>query len=151
MTHYSNCKKLFKTCLVAGFAALFAQGSGFAQDFRTSSVAGTELYFIAPLDGAELKSPVLVQFGLRGMGVAPAGTEKAGTGHHHLLIDVPLPPLKENIIADENHIHFGGGQTETLIQLPPGRHTLQLLLGDQNHLPHNPPVFSKKITIFIVE
>ncbi len=121
-----------------------------AQDYKTPSVAGTELYFIAPQDGEQLTSPVRVQFGLRGMGVAPAGTEKPGTGHHHLLIDVPLPPLDENIVADENHIHFGGGQTETLIDLPAGTHTLQLLLGDQNHLPHNPPVYSKQITIVVM-
>lgn len=122
-----------------------------AQDFTTPSVPGTELYFIAPMDGARLTSPIRVKFGLRGMGVAPAGVEKEGTGHHHLLIDVPLAPLDENIIADENHIHFGGGQTEALIELPVGQHTLQLLLGDQNHLPHQPAVFSKQITITITE
>lgn len=122
-----------------------------ADDFSTTSVPGTELYFISPADGAEIKGPVHVQFGLRGMGVAPAGTEKEGTGHHHLLVDVPLPPLDENIIADENHIHFGGGQTETTITLSPGQHTLQLLLGDLNHLPHKPAVFSRQITITVIE
>lgn len=130
-------------------ASLVAAPVAHTQDYTTPSVAGTELYFIAPQDGEQLTSPVRVKFGLRGMGVAPAGTEKPGTGHHHLLVDVPLPPLDENIIADENHIHFGGGQTETLIDLPAGTHTLQLLLGDQNHLPHNPPVYSRKITIIV--
>lgn len=122
-----------------------------AQDFHTRSNPDTVLYFISPTDGAVVRSPIHVQFGLSGMGVAPAGVEKDGTGHHHLLINMPLPPLDENIIADENHIHFGGGQTETYIELPPGKHTLQLLLGDQNHLPHKPAVFSKQITITVVE
>lgn len=133
--------------LVASIFAVVAN----ADDFSTPSVPGTELYFISPADGAEIKGPVHVQFGLRGMGVAPAGTEKEGTGHHHLLVNVPLPPLDENIIADDNHIHFGGGQTETTITLPPGQHTLQLLLGDLNHLPHKPAVFSRQITITVVE
>ncbi len=85
------------------------------------------------------------------MGVAPAGTDKANTGHHHLLIDMDLPPLDENIPADEHHIHFGGGQTQVTLELSPGKHTLQLLLGDMNHIPHDPAVYSKKITITVKE
>ncbi len=142
--------KLFSLCLLViafGFKNHLVQ----AQVFETPSNPGTVLYFISPADGAVVKSPIRVQFGLKGMGVAPAGTEKEGTGHHHLLINVPLPPFDENIVADENHIHFGGGQTETVVELEPGMHTLQLLLGDQNHLPHVPPVFSEKITITVVE
>lgn len=142
--------KITKVIALLALAVCWGQQAG-AQDFTTPSVPGTELYFIAPLDGARVTSPVRVKFGLRGMGVAPAGVEKDGTGHHHLLVNVPLPPLDENIIADENHIHFGGGQTETLIELPAGRHTLQLLLGDQNHLPHKPAVYSKQITITVTE
>jgi hypothetical protein len=85
------------------------------------------------------------------MGVAPAGVEKPKTGHHHLLIDAALPELGVPIPADEKHRHFGGGQTEVLLELSPGTHTLQLLLGDRNHLSHDPPVYSKLITIEIVE
>ena len=88
-------------------------------------------------------------FGLRKMGVAPAGVEKAMTGHHHLIIDAPTPALDEEIPADKNHLHFGKGQTETRITLPPGTHTLQLVMGDHNHVPHNPPVMSRKITITV--
>ena len=91
-----------------------------------------------------------VRFGLKGMGVAPAGIEKENTGHHHLLIDVAeLPTLDEPIPADDNHKHFGGGQTEVTLELPVGSHTLQLLLGDLNHIPHDPPVVSEKVTITV--
>lgn len=107
------------------------------------------LYFIAPEDGAVVTSPVKVKFGLDGMGVAPAGVNVKNTGHHHLLVDTDLPPLDKPIPSDENHIHFGGGQTETTLELEPGRHTLQLLLGDHTHVPHDPPVASKKITITV--
>lgn len=108
------------------------------------------VYFISPTDGAVVSSPVTVKFGLRGMGVAPAGVEKTNTGHHHLLIDVDqLPDLTKPVPADANHKHFGGGQTETQIELPKGQHTLQLLLGDQFHIPHNPPVKSERITITV--
>ena len=117
----------------------------------TPSVEGTELYIISPADGETVKSPVTVRFGLRGMGIAPAGIDKPNTGHHHLIIDVDLPPADENIPMDENHIHFGGGQTEASIELTPGTHTLQLLLGDMNHIPHYPVVSSRKITITVVE
>ena len=117
---------------------------------RTPSPPGAAVYIISPADGATVSSPVTVQFGLKGMGVAPAGIEKDKTGHHHLLIDVAeLPPLDEPIPADDSHKHFGGGQTEVTLELPPGSHTLQLLLGDQNHIPHEPPVLSEKITITV--
>lgn len=139
-----------KTLFAMTLAALVPFAPATAQD-ATPSAAGAEVYFISPADGATVKSPVTVQFGLRGMGVAPAGTEKANTGHHHLIIDAELPPLEENIPMDENHVHFGGGQTETTVTLAPGTHTLQLLLGDMNHIPHNPAVVSKKITITVTE
>ena len=92
-----------------------------------------------------------MQFGLTGMGVAPAGVEKPNTGHHHLIIDTQLTPdeLKAPIASDAKHIHFGGGQTEAMVTLPPGKHTLQLVLGDAKHYPFNPPVVSKKITITV--
>ena len=117
---------------------------------RTPSPPGAAVYIISPADGATVSSPVTVQFGLKGMGVAPAGIEKDKTGHHHLLIDVAeLPPLDEPIPADDSHKHFGGGQTEVTLDLPPGTRTLQLLLGDQNHIPHEPPVMSERITITV--
>ncbi len=139
--------------LSAAFVAVLLSSFhvGNSQDFQTASKPGAVVYFIQPLDGAVVESPLTVKFGLKGMGVAPAGVEKAGTGHHHLIIDASLPPMDENIINDENHLHFGGGQTETTITLAPGKHTLQLLLGDQNHLPHSPSVFSKVITITVTD
>ena len=108
-----------------------------------------EVYFLTPEDGATVTSPVRVVFGLRGMGVAPAGMDKDNTGHHHLIIDAPLPPAGQPIPSDEHHLHFGGGQTETLIELSPGKHTLQLVVGDYLHRPHGTPVVSKKITITV--
>lgn len=117
----------------------------------TAAPAGAKPYFIAPANGAEVKSPVRVVFGLSGMGVAPAGTQKDKTGHHHLIIDAPLPPADLAIPSDDNHKHFGGGQTEAALELAPGKHTLQLLLGDWKHVPHNPVVASDQITITVTE
>ena len=117
----------------------------------TEAPKGAELYFISPADGAVVKNPVRVAFGLKGMGVAPAGVDKENTGHHHLLIDTGLPNLELPIPADDRHKHFGGGQTETVVELPPGQHTLQLLLGNHLHVPHDPPVLSEKITITVEE
>ncbi len=116
---------------------------------RTPAPEDAEVYFIAPTDGATLKSPVTVRFGMRGMGVAPAGVEMHKTGHHHLLLNTPLPPMDQGIPSDERHIHFGGGQTEVRLELPPGRHELQLLVGDHLHIPHEPPVMSERITITV--
>ena len=105
------------------------------------------VYFISPCDGATLSSPVTVSFGLRNMGIAPAGIDRANTGHHHLIVDAPLPALDLPIQNDANHRHFGGGQTQTTLELSPGSHTLQLLLGDFSHTPHQPALTSKQITI----
>ncbi|HUL46346.1 MAG TPA: DUF4399 domain-containing protein [Steroidobacteraceae bacterium] len=118
---------------------------------RTPSPPGAEVYIISPRNGAKVKSPVLVQFGLKPvMGVAPAGVKFENTGHHHLLIDTDAPADMAAPLPATDHIrHFGKGQTETSLTLPPGKHTLQLLLGDQNHIPHDPPVISKKITITV--
>lgn len=116
---------------------------------RSPSPAGAELYFISPKDGEVVRGPVTVRFGLRGMGVAPAGTVAEGTGHHHLLVDAPLPPAGLPIPNDARHLHFGKGQTETVLELPPGRHTLQLLLGDHSHIPHEPAVASPVITVTV--
>jgi hypothetical protein len=115
----------------------------------TPAPPGAEVYFISPKNGATVHGPVTVRFGLKGMGVAPAGVQKDGTGHHHLLIDTDLPPLDQPVPTDDHHKHFGAGQTETTLDLPPGKHTLQLLLGDAAHMPHDPPVMSKPITITV--
>lgn len=114
----------------------------------TPAPEGVNLYFVGLEDGAKVSSPVTVRFGLTGMGVAPVGVEHPNTGHHHLLLNVDeLPDLDMPIPADDRHIHFGGGQTEVELKLEPGTHTLQLLLGDHHHIPHNPPVMSERITI----
>src|SRR5690606_33961447 len=109
---------------------------------RTSRPPGALVYFITPADGETVRSPVVVRFGLQGMGVAPAGVASPNPGHHHLVVDAPTPPLDQPLPADEQHIHFGGGQTETVLALPPGRHELQLILADANHVPHDPPLVS---------
>lgn len=118
---------------------------------ETPSPAGAKVYFINLKDGQTVTSPFLVQFGLSGMGIAPAGVDKPNTGHHHLLIDTTLSgdQLKQPIPADDKHRHFGLGQTEAMVALPPGRHTLQLALGDWSHIPHAPPVMSDVITITV--
>ena len=117
---------------------------------RTPSPSGAEAYIISPKDGARVRSPVTVVFGLKGMGVAPAGVKFDNTGHHHLLVDTDPPAdMGAPLPATDKILHFGKGQTEASIPLTPGKHTLQLLLGDQNHVPHNPPVISKKITITV--
>ena len=109
-----------------------------------------ELYFIEPKDGATVNGPVKIVFGLSGMGVAPAGIDFPNTGHHHLLADLEnLPDLNKPIPANKNHIHFGKGQTEAILELPKGKRTLQLLMGNYLHIPHKEPVISNKITIFI--
>lgn len=107
-------------------------------------------YFIWPNDGTVITGGKFwVRIGLRNMGVAPKGTSVPDTGHHHILVNTGLPPLTEPIPNDRNHVHFGAGETEARIELPPGTHTLQLLLGDTNHVPHRPPVVSTKITITV--
>ncbi|MEP3275146.1 MAG: DUF4399 domain-containing protein [Stappiaceae bacterium] len=145
-------KKQFLLTVLAAFAF---SGAAFAGE--TPSLPGTTQYFVNLEDGAKVTGPVKVIFGLSGMGVAPAGVEKEGTGHHHILLDrAPFGEGEDgkdeydaNILADEHNIHYGKGQTETVLDLPPGEHTLQLVLGDQNHIPHNPPVHSEVITITV--
>ena len=139
--HIRGCIAIGATC---------ALGAAMAADLpRSAAPKDAELYFIPPQDGAAVKSPVTVRFGLRGMGVAPAGVAMENTGHHHLLIDAELPPQDLPVPADANHVHFGKGQTEAAVTLAPGRHRLQLLLGDHLHIPHDPPVASKPITIVV--
>ncbi len=113
--------------------------------------AEKNVYFINLQDGDKLESPLFIQFGLSGIGIAPAGTNRQDTGHHHLLINIDDIDLSRPIPSSQNHIHFGGGQTETVIDLPTGFYTLQLLLGNMSHIPHNPPIISKKIKIEVIK
>ena len=135
--------------LALGAALIFA-AAGVALAERTPSAAGAEVYILSPKDGEKVKGPVTVVFGLKGMGIAPAGIKFDNTGHHHLLVDADTPAdLSKPLPADEHNIHFGKGQTETTLTLPPGKHTLQLVLADSLHTPHDPAVISKKITIVV--
>ncbi|MCX7514822.1 DUF4399 domain-containing protein [Frateuria sp. STR12] len=140
-------RMLFAAALVTFSAAAIAQTPALP---GSKAPAGAEVYFIAPKDGATVDRDVTVRFGLKGMGVAPAGVARDHTGHHHLLVDATdLPPAGQPIPNDEHHKHFGGGQTETVLRLSPGTHTLQLELGDASHVPFDPPVVSKRITIHV--
>jgi uncharacterized protein DUF4399 len=136
---------------IAGSNAASAQTPAPAPAPAAATPAPAKVYIINLKDGAKVKSPFLVQFGLSGMGVAPAGVEKPNTGHHHLLIDTTLTAdeMKSPIPNDEKHKHFGGGQTEVMVTLPKGKHTLQLVMGDWTHIPQVPPVMSKPITITV--
>ena len=115
----------------------------------TSAPDGASAYIVSPGHGEVVTSPFKVVFGLSAMGIAPAGVDKAKTGHHHLLIDTAVPDLGSPVPSDANHRHFGGGQTEVIIELTPGQHTLQLLLADFAHAPHSPAVVSEQITITV--
>ena len=138
-------KLLVSLCfLSSSFSIAFADGH------LSIAPKGAEVYFIQPVDGQVVSSPFSVRFGLRGMGVAPAGVDKKNTGHHHLLVDLEqLPDLSKSLPASDQVKHFGGGQTEVMLSLPQGQHSLQLLLGDYHHVPHQPPVMSEVITITV--
>jgi len=119
---------------------------------RSAAPEGASVFFVSPADGATVTSPITVEFGLEGMDVVPAGTEQDNAGHHHLLINLEkdeLPAMDFPLPATDNVVHFGNGQTQTELELEPGTHTLQLLLGDHMHVPHEPPVMSEKITITV--
>jgi hypothetical protein len=116
---------------------------------RSPAPPGATVFIITPGDGATVSSPVDVKFGISGMSVAPAGQYAPNSGHHHLLIDTELEDPKAPVPADAQHIHYGKGQTEASIELEPGQHTLQLVLGDGNHVPHQPPILSKVVTITV--
>jgi hypothetical protein len=142
-----NTRHLAILCALSACCAL---GAASAADLpRSPAPKDVELYFIAPKDGETVTGPVTVRFGLRGMGIAPAGVAMENTGHHHLLIDAAPPAFNMPIPADASHVHFGKGQTETQVTLAPGRHTLQLLLADHLHIPHDPPILSKPITVTV--
>jgi len=130
---------------------LLAAAAAGAQEYRKKSPEGAKVYIISPQNGATVRSPVRVRFGLSGMGVAPAGVVKEKTGHHHVLIDIDTKDvdLSKPLPANDKIVHFGGGQTETMLKLAPGKHTLMLVLGDENHVPFDPPVVSRKITITV--
>ena len=118
---------------------------------RSERPDDARVYFISPGDGDVLSSPMIVRFGLNNMGVAPAGVAKSGTGHHHLVVDAKLPPSDLPVPATDHYRHFGMGQTEVSLDLAPGKHTLQLLLADHNHVPHDPPLASERITITVAK
>jgi len=133
--------------LLLSFSLFFANGL-IALEYSKGAPAA-EVYFIAPKNDDIVSGKVVVKFGLQNFGVSPAGLNVNGTGHHHLIIDADLPNLSQPIQADKNHVHFGKGQTEVKLELEPGTHTLQLLLGDYRHIPHRPPIYSNKITIVV--
>jgi len=122
-----------------------------ASDMRSKSAEAANAYIISPHDGETVGEQFTVRFGLSGMGVAPAGVDKKNSGHHHLLIDTDITSvnLAQPLPASDTVKHFGGGQTETVLKLAPGKHTLQLLLGNYLHIPHDKPVVSKKISITV--
>ncbi|MDP3257252.1 MAG: DUF4399 domain-containing protein [Bosea sp. (in: a-proteobacteria)] len=143
-THRGLATLLAASAVIAALPALAQSGSG-----RKPAPKGAEVYFHYPLDGLRVPERFTVRMGLKEMGLAPAGTEWPATGHHHLLINTEPGPADQPIPADYNNIHLGNGQSEVVVTLPKGRHTLQLLLGDHNHVPHDPPVMSRKITVYV--
>jgi len=116
---------------------------------RTASAEGASVFIVSPADGDTVSSPFTVEFGIGTMAVVRAGDNTPNTGHHHILIDTGLPPLDRPIPADEHHVHVGDGSSATELTLAPGEHTLQLLLGDHLHIPHDPPVYSARITVIV--
>lgn len=147
--------KFVKPAMTLLIVSAAACGMALAQEKPTGgptpSAPGAEVYFSDLKDGATIPPKATIRFGLREMGVAPAGSDRANSGHHHLLIDTELPPLDQPIPNDFNHLHFGGGQTEAEVTLKHGEHTLQLLMGDKDHIPHTPPVFSKRLKVRVVD
>ena len=141
---------MYKILAAAAFAALMSAFVSNPVLAGTTPAPRDAIAYIGyPNDGQVVPAnkPFRVWFGLRYMGVAPKGVKYPNTGHHHLLIDTDLPPMDQEIPSDRQHLHFGAGETETMIELPPGKHTLQLLMGDDKHVPHDPPIYSKKITV----
>ena len=147
--------RTFQSALLPAVVFLAASNVAFAQTKPaggpTPSPAGAMVYFIDVKNGQTIAPKTVIHFGLRGMGLAPAGVDRPNSGHHHLLIDSELPPLDAPIPNDFNHLHFGNGQTEAEVSLSPGEHTIQLLLGDMNHIPHSPAVMSERITVRVAE
>lgn len=139
--------KFIPICLIAATLGL-AFWPAHLQAGETPRPENAKVYIIWPKSGRVIPGGKFwLRMGLKNFGVAPAGVKKPNTGHHHIILNAPLPPFDEEIPNDKNHLHFGGGQTEARIELPPGRHTIQLLMGDHDHVPHNPPLYSERITI----
>ena len=137
---------------IAFFLLMLLSSATIAGAGETPAPADAKVYFINLKDGDRVISPLVIRFGLSGMGIAPSGTEAPNTGHHHLFIDAPAlegDALNEAIPVDEHHVHFGKGQTETTVTLSKGQHTLQLVLGDWSHIPHKSPVMSERITVTV--
>lgn len=135
--------------ILAGLLAALLLACPEALAQRRAMPENARVYILWPNDGQTVRGGFWVRMGLSEGGIAPANVEKPLTGHHHLLVDVDLPPMDRPIPNDRNHLHFGLGQTETVVDLPPGTHTLQLLIGDAEHVPHDPPVMSKRITVTV--
>ena len=145
-------RRILRSVAVALFGMLMVCDAALSQTGGpTPSPSGAAVYFIGLKDGDTLPTKSTLHFGLRGMGVAPAGSDRANSGHHHLIIDSPTPALNTEIPNDFQHLHFGAGQTETEITLTPGEHTLQLVFADKNHVPHSPPVMSDRIKVKVVD
>ncbi len=140
-----------KHLVIAAATGLFLAGGAFADGHRAPAPDGARAYIVSPADGASASNPVTIVFGLEGMGVAPAGTDAENTGHHHLLIntDPGTLDMDASLPATDEIVHFGGGQTQVTLELPAGTHTLQLLLGDMSHVPHDPPVLSEVVTVTV--
>lgn len=140
-----------KGAIAALVAAIVVTGATMAEAAeRMPAPKEARAYIIWPKNGMVIDGGKLwVRMGLRNFGIAPAGLNRVGTGHHHLIVDAELPPFDEPIPSDKNHLHFGAGQQEVRLELPPGKHTLQMLLGDHDHIPHDPPLFSEKVTITV--
>lgn len=138
-----------RTAIAVAIFALAFPGTALADDETTAAPAGAKVFIIEPKDGATVSSPVTVKFGAEGIDIVPAGTDKPNSGHHHLIIDTTMTDFSSAIPKDDHHVHYGKGQTEAAITLPPGKHTLQLLLGDKNHIPTNPPLESPVVTITV--
>ena len=137
---------------IFAIAALIVAATVAGAQERSAPASGAEVYIISPKNGATVKGPVVVLFGLKGMGIAPAGVKFDNTGHHHLLVDMDVPSdLNVPMPATDTLLHFGKGQTQTSLTLKPGKHTLQLVFADLNHMAFNPPLVSKKITITVTD
>jgi hypothetical protein len=136
--------------LLTAMTLLLQACSGGSEPVSEAQAIVAKVFIVSPANGATVTSPVTVEFGIEGFALAPAGTFEADTGHHHLLVDTPLPALSQPIPADNNHLHFGKAQTTTVLELEPGEHTLQLLLGDGSHTPHNTALISDPIVITVV-
>jgi hypothetical protein len=141
---------MIKPVFTFSVAVALGASAAIAQVPKKPAPANAAVYFLSPKDGETVTSPFTVRFGLKGMGIAPAGVDQPNTGHHHLLVDLDkLPNLDAALPVTDNIKHFGGGQTETELTLPPGKHTLQLVVGDYLHIPHEKPIVSAKITITV--